>query len=115
MGPPRTLLWSDRIRSGPRRDGASSPAPPRDFRRHRDLSGGNTMTLTRPRVRGAIGESIERPDGAPKVKGEFQYASDLWREGMLHGATLRGPHPHARIVSIDATAALAIAGVRAVL
>jgi len=71
--------------------------------------------VARPHVRGVVGESIERPDGAPKVKGEFQYASDLWREGMLHGATLRGPHPHARIMSIDATAALAIAGVRAVL
>ncbi len=71
--------------------------------------------VARPHVRGVVGESIERPDGAPKVKGEFLYASDLWREGMLHGATLRGPHPHARIVSIDATAALAIAGVRAVL
>ncbi len=73
------------------------------------------MTLTRPRVRGLVGESIVRPDGPPKVKGEFEYASDLWQEGMLHGATLRSPHPHARIVSIDTTAAGALPGVRAVL
>ena len=61
------------------------------------------MTLAPPRpgarvkIRGVIGESAPREDAAPKVKGEFQYASDLWREGMLHGATLRSPHPFARV------------------
>jgi CO/xanthine dehydrogenase Mo-binding subunit len=74
------------------------------------------MTVAvRPRVRGAVGESVERPDGVPKVSGAFQYASDLWIPGMLHGATLRSPHPHARIVSIDAAKARALPGVRAVL
>ncbi|GAC1696699.1 MAG: xanthine dehydrogenase subunit D [Candidatus Limnocylindrales bacterium] len=73
------------------------------------------MTLTRTRVRGTVGESVIRPDGAPKVKGEFAYASDLWQEGMLYGATLRSPHAHARIISIDISAARAIPGVRAVL
>ena len=73
------------------------------------------MTLTRARVRGTVGESIVRPDGAPKVKGEFEYASDLWQAGMLHGATLRSPHAHARIVSIDTSKARALPGVRAVL
>jgi len=73
------------------------------------------MTLTQQRVRGTVGESIERPDGPPKVKGEFEYASDLWVQGMLHGATLRSPHPHARIVSIDTAKARALPGVRAVL
>ena len=73
------------------------------------------MTLTRARVRGTVGESVIRPDGPPKVKGEFEYASDLWRDGMLHGATLRSPHAHARIVSIDTSLARAIPGVRAVL
>jgi len=73
------------------------------------------MTLTRQRVRGTVGESVERPDGAPKVKGEFQYASDLWEQGMLHGATLRSPHAHARILSIDTAKAKALPGVRAVL
>jgi CO/xanthine dehydrogenase Mo-binding subunit len=72
------------------------------------------MTLTRERVRGTVGESVERPDGPPKVKGEFEYASDLWVPGMLHGATLRSPHPHARIVSIDTAKARSLAGVRAV-
>ena len=73
------------------------------------------MTLTRPRVRGTVGESVVRPDGAPKVTGAFAYASDLWHDGMLHGATLRSPHPHARIRSIDTAKARAIPGVRAVL
>ena len=74
------------------------------------------MTVTaRPRVRGTVGESIQRPDGPPKVKGEFAYASDLWRQGMLHGATLRSPHAHARIRSIDTAKARALPGVRAVL
>ncbi|HEY8861035.1 MAG TPA: molybdopterin cofactor-binding domain-containing protein [Candidatus Limnocylindria bacterium] len=72
------------------------------------------MTLTRQRVRGIVGESVERPDGPPKVKGEFEYASDLWVPGMLHGATLRSPHPHARIVSIDTAKARSLPGVRAV-
>ncbi|HTH69768.1 MAG TPA: molybdopterin cofactor-binding domain-containing protein [Candidatus Saccharimonadales bacterium] len=72
------------------------------------------MTLTRQRVRGTVGESVERPDGPPKVKGEFTYASDLWVPGMLHGATLRSPHPHARIVSIDTAKARSFPGVRAV-
>src|SRR2546422_11457458 len=59
------------------------------------------------RRKGGIGESVRRVDGVPKGKGEFEYASDLRRDGMLWGATLRSPHPHARIVSIDTTAALA--------
>ena len=73
------------------------------------------MTLTRSRVRGTVGESAVRPDGSPKVKGEFVYASDLWQDAMLHGATLRSPHPHARILAIDTARARALPGVRAVL
>ena len=73
------------------------------------------MTLTRPRIRGTVGEPVERPDGVPKVTGEFEYASDLWLRGMLHGATLRSPHPHARIASIDTAKARRLPGVRAVL
>jgi len=67
------------------------------------------------RRKGGVGESVRRVDGVPKVKGDFEYASDLRRAGMLHGATLRSPHPHARIVSIDIAAATAAPGVRAVL
>jgi CO/xanthine dehydrogenase Mo-binding subunit len=69
----------------------------------------------RPSVRGGVGESAPRVDGIPKVKGEFEYASDLWREGMLWGETLRSPHPHARIRSVNISAALSSPGVHAVL
>ncbi|WP_433204200.1 xanthine dehydrogenase family protein molybdopterin-binding subunit [Nocardia sp. CA-107356] len=65
--------------------------------------------------KGGIGESLLRPDGTLKVKGEFAYASDLWMDGMLWGATLRSPHPRAIIRSIDIVPALAMTGVHAVL
>jgi CO/xanthine dehydrogenase Mo-binding subunit len=66
-------------------------------------------------VRQGVGESVRRPDGIPKVKGEFAYSSDLWADGMLWGATLRSPHPRARVHGIELGAALAVPGVRAVL
>ncbi|MEU1381697.1 xanthine dehydrogenase subunit D [Streptomyces albidoflavus] len=66
-------------------------------------------------TRGGIGESTLRPDGTLKVTGEFAYASDMWHEDMLWGHTLRSPHAHARIVSVDTGEALAQAGVYAVL
>ncbi len=64
---------------------------------------------------GKVGESDRRPDGIPKVTGEFEYSSDLWMDGMLWGATLRSPHPHANIRSIDTSEAERMAGVYAVL
>ena len=66
-------------------------------------------------VTGGIGESPRRPDGTLKVKGEFAYSSDLWAEGMLWGATVRSPHPRARIRAIETGAALTMTGVMAVL
>jgi xanthine dehydrogenase D subunit len=67
------------------------------------------------RVRRGVGESVRRIDGIPKTKGAFQYGSDLWAEGMLWGHTVRSPHPHARIVSVDVAEAVASPGVHAVL
>jgi CO/xanthine dehydrogenase Mo-binding subunit len=58
---------------------------------------------------------VQRPDAVGKVKGEFEYASDLVLPGMLVGHTLRSPHPHARIRSVDVRKAKAMPGVRAVL
>ncbi|HXF81791.1 MAG TPA: xanthine dehydrogenase subunit D [bacterium] len=72
-------------------------------------------TRIRERVRGGVGESARRIDGAPKVKGQFLYGSDLWAEDMLWGRTVRSPHPHARIRSVDVTEALALPGVHAAL
>src|SRR5450432_3851832 len=49
------------------------------------------------------------------VAGHGHYVADVALEGMLHVAVLSSPHPAARIVSIDASAALAMPGVRYVL
>ncbi len=62
-----------------------------------------------------VGESVRRTDGLPKVRGTFVYSSDLHAEEMLWGATVRSPHPYARIVSIDTSEARAMPGVDAVL
>ena len=69
--------------------------------------------LVRTKAEQHIGSSPPRPDGPPKVKGEFAFSSDLWAEGMLWAAIVRSPHAHARIVRVDVSAALAISGVRA--
>jgi len=76
------------------------------------------MTTTQPlttNVTGGVGESPVRPDGAQKTRGEFAYSSDLWADDMLWGATLRSPHPYARIKGVDITEALKLPGVHAVL
>jgi xanthine dehydrogenase D subunit len=64
---------------------------------------------------GALGTSPVRPDGVAKVQGSFEFSSDLHADGALWGATLRSPHPYARIVSIDVTPAWKIDGVEAVI
>ncbi|MBX6364470.1 MAG: molybdopterin-dependent oxidoreductase [Gemmatimonadetes bacterium] len=61
-----------------------------------------------------IGARLRRVDGVAKVTGRAVYTDDLTFPGMLHGKILRSPHPHARIVSIDASEALALPGVHAV-
>jgi CO/xanthine dehydrogenase Mo-binding subunit len=47
-----------------------------------------------------IGDSPPRPDGFAKVSGAALYVDDVSLPGMWHGATVRSPHPHARIRSI---------------
>ena len=61
-----------------------------------------------------VGKSVPRTDAIPKVTGAAQYVADLHMPGMLHAAVLRSPHPHARLLSIDITAAAALPGVKAV-
>ncbi|WP_426511351.1 molybdopterin cofactor-binding domain-containing protein [Dactylosporangium sp. McL0621] len=72
------------------------------------------MTVSTKATSG-IGTSPVRPDGTLKVTGEFAFSSDLWADRMLWGATLRSPHPRARIAAIDITEALTLPGVHAVL
>jgi CO/xanthine dehydrogenase Mo-binding subunit len=62
-----------------------------------------------------VGASVRRPDGRLKVKGDFAYSSDLRADHMVWGATLRSPHPRARIVGLDTSRALKLPGVVAVL
>ena len=74
-----------------------------------------SATSIRTGPRGGVGDSPARPDGRQKVTGEFAYSSDLWLDGMLWGATLRSPHPRARLTGLDITGALTLPGVTAVL
>jgi xanthine dehydrogenase D subunit len=72
------------------------------------------MTITKTQ-RDILGASALRPDGIAKVQGDFSFSSDLHAENMLWGATLRSPHPYARIISVDLSAAWKIAGVECVI
>lgn len=61
-----------------------------------------------------VGRPVPVKDAVEKVTGTLTYGVDLEMVGALHGAILRSPHPHARIRSIDTSAALAAPGVIAV-
>jgi xanthine dehydrogenase molybdopterin-binding subunit B/aerobic-type carbon monoxide dehydrogenase small subunit (CoxS/CutS family) len=61
-----------------------------------------------------IGKMVRRIDAPSKVSGKLRYAGDMTMPGMLHVQVLRSPHPHARIVSIDTSAAEAMDGVEGV-
>ncbi|MDB5640444.1 MAG: putative xanthine dehydrogenase family protein [Bradyrhizobium sp.] len=63
----------------------------------------------------AFGRSLPAPAGPQVVRGAARYTFDTSIEGLSHIKMLRSPHPHARIKSIDKTAALAVPGVHAVL
>jgi xanthine dehydrogenase YagR molybdenum-binding subunit len=61
-----------------------------------------------------MGKRISRLDGPDKVTGKAKYTYDVKRPGMLYGKILRSPHAHARIVSVDTSAAEKLPGVAAV-
>ena len=61
-----------------------------------------------------IGKRISRLDGPLKVTGVAKYSYDVNRSGMLFAKILRCPHAHARITSLDTSAAEAVPGVKAV-
>jgi xanthine dehydrogenase YagR molybdenum-binding subunit len=61
-----------------------------------------------------IGKRIKRLDGPDKVSGKAKYTYDMNRPGMLYGKVLRSPYAHAKIVSIDLSAAEKMPGVKAV-
>ncbi|MGM5024643.1 xanthine dehydrogenase family protein molybdopterin-binding subunit [Tardiphaga sp. 862_B3_N4_1] len=62
-----------------------------------------------------VGSAVERMEDARFLSGSGNFADDLAVEGMLHAAILRSPIAHARIVAIDASAALAMPGIHAVI
>jgi carbon-monoxide dehydrogenase large subunit len=61
-----------------------------------------------------IGAAVKRKEDARFLSGRGQYTDDLNRPGQAHAVILRSPHPHARIVSVDTSAARAMPGVVAV-
>ena len=62
-----------------------------------------------------VGHRVIRKDSAIKVTGEAIYAGDIKMPGMLYGKALRSQYPHAKILSIDTSAAEAIEGVHCVM
>ncbi|HTH98953.1 MAG TPA: xanthine dehydrogenase family protein molybdopterin-binding subunit [Stellaceae bacterium] len=62
-----------------------------------------------------LGRDVPRVEDPALIRGQGRFADDIMLPGMLHAAFLRSPNAHARILSIDATAARALPGVHAVL
>jgi len=62
-----------------------------------------------------VGKALPNPDALAKIRGQAKFTDDYHFPGMLYARTLRAGVPHARIRSIDTSAARAFAGVRAVL
>src|SRR6185436_3489368 len=80
----------------------------------RDQRGGGSFGLAEERLMSTmktmrdvkgVGVSIPRSDGPEKVTGRVQYVADILAKGLLHAKLLRNPHAHAKIVSIDVSAA----------
>ena len=62
-----------------------------------------------------VGQNYATPDIRAKVTGRAKYAEDFRTPGMLHARLLLSPYSHARVRDIDASAALAMPGVKAIL
>jgi xanthine dehydrogenase molybdenum-binding subunit len=62
-----------------------------------------------------VGKKTPRIDAYERVTGQAQYTGDIQLPGMLYARVLRSPHPHAKIVSIDASKAERLPGVKAVI
>src|SRR5688500_2191800 len=70
--------------------------------------------MTAPEAGGWVGRPVPVKEDARLVAGRGRFLDDVAPARGLHVAMLRSPHAHARIVSIDASAALALPGVAAV-
>jgi CO/xanthine dehydrogenase Mo-binding subunit len=74
-------------------------------------SGRSAASVAAVRPPSPIGESVPRRDGEAKVTGAARFTSDLSVPGMAWAKLLRSPYAHARIRSVDTSAALALPGV----
>ncbi|MEV0901626.1 molybdopterin-dependent oxidoreductase [Actinoplanes sp. NPDC049802] len=84
------------------------------YRAITDAIEGRPAAVT-PQAGAAVGSNLGAPAGPQVVTGTARYTFDLDVPGMLHLKALRSPHAHARIRSVDTSAALAVPGVEAVL
>ncbi|HZU30027.1 MAG TPA: molybdopterin cofactor-binding domain-containing protein, partial [Candidatus Angelobacter sp.] len=67
-----------------------------------------------PEQRSLIGKRISRVDGPEKASGRAKYTYDVHRPGMLYGKVVRCPHAHAKVTSVDISAAEKMPGVKGV-
>jgi len=106
-----------RTRAVPPRDDPEVGNPAEELEEHisRPDQAGQAPHGRRERVEtNVIGQRLRKTDGLAKSTGRARYTDDISLPGMLHGKILRSPHPHARILSIDTSAAEAMDGVHAV-
>jgi len=64
--------------------------------------------------RKVMGKRINRLDGLPKASGRAKYAYDFYRKDLLFGVLVGCPHAHARVKSVDDSAAISMKGVTAI-
>jgi len=62
----------------------------------------------------AVGKDISRTDALEKVTGKAKFTADFYVSGMLFGAIVKSPYPHARILRIEAEEARGVPGVRTI-
>src|SRR5690242_1184897 len=71
------------------------------------------MVNTWPKNRRLLGTRVQRLDGPEKATGKARYSFDYNLPGMLHARIFRSPHPHAKVKSIDTSAAEKVPGFKA--
>ena len=72
----------------------------------------NDNSMNRPEVRfAAIGQPLRRKEDLRLITGAGRFSDDFSRDGQAYAAMVRSPHPHARVLSIDAAATRALPGV----
>ena len=73
-----------------------------------------TQTFDKTTQHNSVGRATRRQDAPDKLTGRTRYAGDVSVAGLLHARLVLSPYAHARILSIDTSAAEAVPGVQAV-